>query len=95
MTRSPTRCCTTIGANGGVEVVFLGDGFMATFGTPAAGLSCAVAIQRALQQYGRDNPDRRIRVRIGLHHAVAVERDGTLYGQAVNAASRVMAHPPR
>jgi len=79
-----------IGANGGAEVVFLGDGFMATFGTPAAGLSCAVAIQRALQQYGRDNPDRRIRVRIGLHHGVAVERDGTLYGQAVNAASRVM-----
>ena len=61
-----------IDANGGVEVAFFGDGFMATFGTPADGLSCAVAIQQALQQYGRDNPDRRIRVRIGLHQGAAV-----------------------
>ena len=80
-----------IGANGGEEAAFLGDGFMATFATPTDGLSCAVAIQQALKQYGRDNPDRRIRVRIGLHHGAAIERDGTLYGQAVNAASRVMA----
>ena len=79
-----------IGAYGGVEVAFLGDGFMTTFGTPAAGLSCAIAIQQALQSYGRDNADRRLRVRIGLHHGEAVHRDGTLYGQAVHAASRVM-----
>jgi class 3 adenylate cyclase len=79
-----------IGAHGGVEVAFLGDGFMATFDDPSAGLRCAVAVQQALQQYGRDNPDRRIRVRIGLHHGAAVQRDGSLYGQAVNAASRVM-----
>ncbi|HEY7606421.1 MAG TPA: adenylate/guanylate cyclase domain-containing protein, partial [Actinomycetes bacterium] len=79
-----------IGAYGGTEVAFLGDGFLATFGTPAAGLSCAIAIQHALQAYGRDNADRRIRVRIGIHHGAAVERDGTLYGQAVHAASRVM-----
>jgi hypothetical protein len=71
-------------------VAFLGDGFMATFGTPAAGLSCAITIQQNLQTYGRDNADRRIRVRIGLHHGEAVHRDGTLYGQAVHAASRVM-----
>jgi class 3 adenylate cyclase/tetratricopeptide (TPR) repeat protein len=79
-----------IGEHGGVEAAFLGDGFMATFDTPADGLRCAVAIQQALQRYGRDHADRRIRVRIGLHHGEAVERDGTLYGQAVNAASRVM-----
>ena len=79
-----------IDAHGGVEVAFLGDGFMATFDAPAAGLRCAIAIQQALQQYGRDNADRRIRVRIGLHHGAAVQRDGSLYGQAVNAAARVM-----
>ncbi|HEV3505841.1 MAG TPA: adenylate/guanylate cyclase domain-containing protein, partial [Actinomycetes bacterium] len=79
-----------IGEHGGVEAAFFGDGFMATFATPVAGLGCAVAIQQALQQYGREHADRRIRVRIGLHHGEAVERDGTLYGQAVHAASRVM-----
>jgi class 3 adenylate cyclase/tetratricopeptide (TPR) repeat protein len=79
-----------IGAYGGVEVAFLGDGFMATFPSPVAGLSCAIAIQHALQSYGRDNAERRIRVRIGLHHGEATQRDGTLYGQAVHATSRVM-----
>jgi class 3 adenylate cyclase len=79
-----------IGAHGGAEVVFLGDGFLATFDTPGAGLRCAIAIQRDLQRYGRDNADRRIRVRIGLHQGEATQRDGTLYGQAINAASRVM-----
>ena len=79
-----------IGEHGGAEAAFFGDGFLATFGTPAAGLGCAVAIQQALQRYGREHADRRVRVRIGLHHGEAVERDGTLYGQAVHAASRVM-----
>jgi class 3 adenylate cyclase len=79
-----------IGAHHGVEAGFLGDGFMATFPSPAAGLSCAIAIQQALQRYGRDHPDRRIRVRIGLHHGEAVQRDRALYGQAVNVASRAM-----
>jgi hypothetical protein len=79
-----------IGGHGGTEVAFLGDGFLASFDTPAAGLGCAITIQQDLQRYGRDHADRRIRVRIGLHHGKAVERDGTLFGQAVNAASRVM-----
>jgi class 3 adenylate cyclase/tetratricopeptide (TPR) repeat protein len=79
-----------IGEHGGAEAAFFGDGFLATFDTPAAGLGCAVAVQRALQRYGREHTDRRVRVRIGLHHGEAVERDGTLYGQAVHAASRVM-----
>ena len=50
-----------IGAHGGVEAGFLGDGFMAAFPSPAAGLSCAIAVQRALQRYGREHPDRRTR----------------------------------
>jgi class 3 adenylate cyclase/tetratricopeptide (TPR) repeat protein len=77
-------------AHGGDEAAFLGDGFMLTFASPADGLRCAIAIQQDLQRYGRDNPERRVRVRIGLHQGEATERDGTLYGQAVNAASRVM-----
>ena len=54
-----------------------------------AGLGCAVAVQRPSSGTG-GHTDRRVRVRIGLHHGEAVERDGTLYGQAVHAASRVM-----
>jgi hypothetical protein len=62
-------------------VAFPGGGFMATFGTPAAGLRCAIAIQQALQKYGPDNADRRIRVGSGCTHGEAVQRDGTLYGR--------------
>jgi class 3 adenylate cyclase/tetratricopeptide (TPR) repeat protein len=80
----------SISTCGGHEAAFLGDGFMATFPTPAAGLRCAIDMQRQLQESGRPDPERRVRVRIGLHHGDAVERDGTLYGQAVHAASRVM-----
>jgi len=63
---------------------------MIIFASPADGLRCAIAIQQGLQRHGRDNADRRVRVRIGLHQGEATEPDGTLYGQAVNAASRVM-----
>ena len=35
------------GEHGGAEAAFFGDGFLATFDTPAAGLGCAVAVQRA------------------------------------------------
>jgi len=77
-------------AHGGDEAAFLGDGFMIIFASPADGLRCAIAIQQGLQRHGRDNADRRVRVRIGLHQGEATEPDGTLYGQAVNAASRVM-----
>jgi adenylate cyclase len=61
-----------VAAHGGDEAAFLGDGFMVTFASPADGLRCAIAIQQGLQRYGRDNADRRVRVRIGLHHAAAL-----------------------
>jgi SAM-dependent methyltransferase len=77
-------------AHGGDEAAFPGDGFMLTFASPADGLRCAISIQQGLQRYGRDNADRRVRVRTGLHQGEATERDGTFYRQAVNAASRVM-----
>jgi class 3 adenylate cyclase len=37
-----------IDAHGGVEVAFLGDGFIATFAAQEAGLRCAIAIQQAI-----------------------------------------------
>src|SRR5919108_1770007 len=78
-------------AHDGQEVAFLGDGFMATFESAPDGLACAIAIQRELEAQGRSDPDRQVRVRIGLHHGETVEREGTLYGKAVHAAARVEA----
>lgn len=76
--------------SGGREVTFLGDGFLASFPSAAGGLRGAVGIQRELEAHNREDPGREVRVRIGLHQGEAVERDGTLYGQAVHAAARIM-----
>ena len=75
--------------HGGREVVFLGDGFMVAFGSARKAVSCAIAIQRAFDEDNRQHPDRQIRVRTGLNTGEVVEESGTLYGAAVNAASRI------
>jgi class 3 adenylate cyclase/tetratricopeptide (TPR) repeat protein len=77
--------------HGGEPVVFLGDGFMAGFRSAVDAVACAVAIQRGLEEHRRREPDRRVRVRIGLHAGDVTVRGGTLFGQAVHAAARVTA----
>lgn len=77
-------------ACGGWEAAFLGDGFILTFPSALDGLHCARGIQRALAEHNRADPGRQVRVRIGLHHGETTERDGTIYGQAVHAAARIM-----
>jgi class 3 adenylate cyclase/DNA-binding CsgD family transcriptional regulator len=76
--------------HGGREVVFLGDGFMVAFASVRKAVSCAIAIQKAFDDYNREHPDRQIRVRMGLNAGEVMQESGTLYGAAVNAASRIM-----
>ncbi|MGY1616966.1 ATP-binding protein [Geodermatophilus sp. SYSU D00691] len=75
----------------GRERQFLGDGFLLSFGSPGDAVACAVGIQRALEEHNLAEPDRWVRVRIGIHVGEVGERDGELSGQAVHAAARVMA----
>src|SRR5258708_23828361 len=44
----------------GKEVVTTGDGLLATFGAPAAGVRCATAIREAVRTLG-------LEIRVGLH----------------------------
>jgi tetratricopeptide (TPR) repeat protein len=81
-----------IAHHGGDEVLFMGDGFLASFPSVPEALESAVGIQRELEEHARTEPDRPVRVRIGLHVGDVTARDGTIYGQAVNAASRIAAH---
>jgi adenylate cyclase len=67
------------------------DGFLVDFPAPEPAVLCAAAIQRALEQHNAADPDRRVHVRIGVHHGEVSERDGNLFGQAVHGAARVMA----
>ena len=74
--------------HGGEVVRSTGDGFFVTFDTPGAGVACAVAIQRALNEH-------RLRhgfspwVRIGLHQADATNEGADWSGVGVHAAARI------
>jgi class 3 adenylate cyclase/tetratricopeptide (TPR) repeat protein len=76
----------------GHEVKTMGDGFMAAFASARAAVDCAVGIQRLLDEDNRSHPaEQHIRVRAGLHTGEVVREDGDLFGEAVNAAARIMA----
>ena len=66
-----------------------GDGIGASFHTAAAALGTAIAVQRQLSE--EPWPDGlRLRVRMGMHTGVAVERDGDYFGPDVIRAARLM-----
>jgi class 3 adenylate cyclase len=68
----------------GREVKMTGDGFLATFDTPARALRCGVEIATAARRLD-------LEVRVGIHTGEVEVVDGDLRGQAVHAAQRVMA----
>jgi class 3 adenylate cyclase/tetratricopeptide (TPR) repeat protein len=80
-----------IGKCGGQERQFLGDGFLLSFTSPVAAIRCAVGIEDAHEQYNASDPQRQVRIRIGIHIGDVSERDGQLYGQAVHVAARITA----
>ena len=75
----------------GTEVKTMGDGFMIAFPHPLDAANCAIDIQRRLQQYNTEQPDRPLRVRIGINAGEAIQEGGDLLGNAVVLASRIMA----
>jgi class 3 adenylate cyclase/streptogramin lyase len=83
---------TAVAEHGGREIDSIGDGFFLTFNSTRRAVSCAVAIQRALDEHVREHPGEEIRVRIGLNVGEVLERDGHPFGAAVNASERVAAH---
>ncbi|HEV2413711.1 MAG TPA: ATPase, T2SS/T4P/T4SS family [Candidatus Dormibacteraeota bacterium] len=73
----------------GRRIKGLGDGFMISFGSARHGVECALDIQRAITEYSRLNPERKLRIRIGLNTGEVVEEGGDIFGAAVNVAARV------
>ncbi len=68
----------------GKEIVTTGDGLLATFGAPAAGIRCAAAIREAVRTLG-------LEIRVGLH-AGEYEVSGTdVIGLAFHVGARVAA----
>lgn len=81
---------SAIERHGGVVFSVAGDAFGAAFTTVDDAARCAVEAQRGLRE--GEWPDGLMpRVRMGLHHGSAFQRDGNYFGPAPNRAARVMA----
>ena len=68
----------------GKEVVTTGDGLLATFKAPAAGISCAAAIREAVRTLG-------LEIRVGLHAGEYKVSGGEVVGLAFHIGARVAA----
>jgi len=71
----------------GTEVKHTGDGIMASFGSVAKAIDCAIAIQRALDQHSA-NAEHPILVRVGVSAGEPVAEGDDLFGAAVQLAAR-------
>jgi class 3 adenylate cyclase len=68
----------------GKEVVTTGDGLLATFAAPAAGVHCAAAIREAVRTLG-------LEIRVGLHAGEFKVSGGEVIGLAFHIGARVAA----
>src|SRR5438128_11932336 len=74
----------------GIEIKTIGDAFLVEFGSALEAAQCAIEIQRTLAKRNHDvTSDRRIEVKIGIHIGDVVHREGDVYGDGVNIASRI------
>ncbi|MFI5260172.1 MAG: adenylate/guanylate cyclase domain-containing protein, partial [Candidatus Limnocylindrales bacterium] len=78
-----------IGEHAGRRIKGLGDGYMISFGSVRHGVECALDIQQAIAEYSKQNPERKLKIRIGLNTGEVVEEAGDIFGAAVNVAARV------
>src|SRR5262249_26046724 len=90
-----------LATHGGTEVKTMGDGFMASFGSAQKAVECAIALQRAITQTGKQankvaaepTSDGRfpISVRIGINAGEPIAEDDDLFGASVILAARTAA----
>lgn len=76
---------------GGKQVKHTGDGIMASFPSPSAGVQAAVAIQRAVAANNARFPDQELHLRIGINAGEPIVEEEDLFGATVQLAARVCA----
>ncbi len=81
-----------VAAHGGRIVKLIGDGALAEFASVVSAVECALAIQSATTEAGRDLPEaRRLRYRIGVNLGDVIVEGDDIYGDGVNVAARIQA----
>ena len=77
-------------SHGGREVKTIGDGFLVEFPSALEAVKCALEIQQLMDKRNQDVPsERKILLRVAVHLGDVEHRDGDVYGDAVNIASRI------
>jgi class 3 adenylate cyclase len=81
-----------IETNRGSIIKTTGDGILAIFENADDGVNAAIVIQKNLAEYNRDREaETTITVRIGLHYGKTIIFEDDVYGDSINAASRIEA----
>ena len=76
--------------HGGREVKTMGDAFLVEFTSAIEAVRCAYDIQRSVREFNFAlSSEKRIHLRVGIHLGEVAEKEGDIYGDAVNVASRI------
>ena len=74
----------------GKEIKTIGDSFLVEFDSAVDAVKCAIEIQTFLRDYNTSSGEEwRIKLRIGIHLGDVVHKQGDIFGDAVNIASRI------
>jgi adenylate cyclase len=74
----------------GHVIKVMGDAFLIDFPSVVHAVQCAQRIQTQFRSHNADrDPTEQIHIRIGIHSGDVVQRDGDVFGDGVNIASRL------
>jgi adenylate cyclase len=96
VTQSVALLARVVQSCGGTVVKTLGDGLMAMFPQPAAGVQAADEMHDSLERIGTRSADSHprpaLKLQVGIALGEVVEMAGDYFGDAVNVAARLIDH---